>query len=154
MRLQETTVNEDVAKTIECDMPDDFEPDEVVAPDSPHMLYKPGGDQDSDMPATDCMGCADARDVMRAAIERVNSSSHIMRGPQGLDGGKADAQQADTQSLATERTAAGGAQCGFCGKSSKLRKCKGCGQVHYCGMECAGKHWNEHYKVCGKAQKR
>ena len=42
--------------------------------------------------------------------------------------------------------------CSFCGVlgSEKMRKCKGCKTVFYCGKECQKQHWDELHKVACK----
>ena len=41
--------------------------------------------------------------------------------------------------------------CGTCGKGmhgEKLRVCKKCEKVYYCGKECQKAHWPRHKTVC------
>lgn len=41
--------------------------------------------------------------------------------------------------------------CAECGAPAP-KLCRGCGQVHYCGRECQGKHWPKHRPACRRAQ--
>ncbi|KAI8941702.1 hypothetical protein NX059_002911 [Plenodomus lindquistii] len=41
-------------------------------------------------------------------------------------------------------------ECENCGRREGVKKCKGCGKVGYCGVECQKVDWRGHKKVCGK----
>ena len=43
-----------------------------------------------------------------------------------------------------------GYKCKICSATGKLKRCKGCVAVRYCGEECQKKHWPEHKAFCKK----